>query len=70
MIQKDFLQEILKQQKESVSVKNAGMLRDGLDTLPDLDNYALIVSGVRRCGKSTLLYQLLKKKGNIGVRHL
>jgi len=62
MIQKDFLQEILKQQKESVSAKDAGMLRDGLDTLPDLANYALIVSGVRRCGKSTLLYQLLKKK--------
>jgi len=41
MIQKDFLQEILRQQKESVSVKDAGMLRDGLDRLPDLDNYAL-----------------------------
>ena len=33
MIQKDFLQEILKQQKESVSVKDAGMLRDRLDTI-------------------------------------
>jgi len=32
MIQKDFLQEILKQQKESVSVKDAGMLRDELET--------------------------------------
>jgi predicted AAA+ superfamily ATPase len=62
MIQKEFLKEILKQQKESVSVKDAGMLRDGLDRLPDLENFALIVSGVRRCGKSTLLYQLLKKK--------
>jgi hypothetical protein len=29
MIQKDFLQEILKQQKESVSIKDTGMLRDG-----------------------------------------
>ena len=67
MIQKDFLQKILKQQKESVSIKDAGMLRDGLDTLPDLDNFALIVSGVRRCGKSTLLYQLLKKKHTEGM---
>jgi len=64
MIQKEFLQEILKQQKESVSVNDAGMLRDGLDRLPDLDNYASIVSGVRRCGKSTLLYQLFEDYGS------
>ncbi len=62
MIQKEFLKEILKQQKEALIVRDTGMLRDGLDFLPDIDNYALIVSGVRRCGKSTLLYQLLKKK--------
>lgn len=42
--------------------KEEGMIRDSLCTLPDIDNYALIVSGVRRCGKSTLLHQLLKKK--------
>ncbi|WP_321437624.1 ATP-binding protein [uncultured Bacteroides sp.] len=61
MIQKEFLQEILKQQKEHLAHRDVGMLRDGLGSLPDIDNYALIVSGVRRCGKSTLLYQLLKK---------
>ncbi|MBD1421596.1 AAA family ATPase [Sphingobacterium chuzhouense] len=26
------------------------------------DNFALIVSGIRRCGKSTLLYQLLDER--------
>lgn len=62
MIQTNFLQEIIRQQKEILSRKEAGMLRDSLCTLPDVDNYALIVSGVRRCGKSTLLHQLLKKK--------
>lgn len=62
MIQTNFLQEIIRQQKEILSKKEAGMLRDSLCTLPDVDNYALIVSGVRRCGKSTLLHQLLKKK--------
>jgi len=60
-IQKEFLQEILKQQKEHLTHRDVGMLRDGLGSLPDIDNYALIVSGVRRCGKSTLLYQLLRK---------
>lgn len=62
MIQKEFLQEIVKQQKEALTVREEGMLRDRLDSLPDIDNYALIVSGVRRCGKSTLLHQLLKKR--------
>lgn len=33
MIQEDFLQEILKQQKESVSAKDAGMRRCGKRTL-------------------------------------
>jgi predicted AAA+ superfamily ATPase len=38
------------------------MEREILPFLPDLDTHALIVSGVRRCGKSTLLVQLLKSK--------
>lgn len=62
MIQKDFLLEIIRQQKAVLQTKEPGMLRDKLNTLPDLDNYALIVSGVRRCGKSTLLHQLLKRR--------
>ena len=31
-------------------------------TLPNLDSFALVVSGIRRCGKSTLLFQLLREK--------
>lgn len=62
MIQKDFLKEIIRQQEANLHAKEEGMIRDSLCTLPDIDNYALIVSGVRRCGKSTLLHQLLKKK--------
>lgn len=62
MIQKDFLKEIIRQQEINLHAKEEGMIRDSLCTLPDIDNYALIVSGVHRCGKSTLLHQLLKKK--------
>lgn len=62
MIQKDFLLEILEQQKTSLDMKEASMTRDKLNSLPDIDNFALILSGVRRCGKSTLLHQLLKEK--------
>ena len=69
MIQKDFLKEIIRQQEINLHAKEEGMIRDSLCTLPDIDNYALIVSGVRRCGKSTLLHQLLKKK-QIGRAHV
>lgn len=62
MIQKEFLQEVIRQQQHALEMKEEGMLRDRLCQLPDIDSYALIVSGVRRCGKSTLLHQLLKKK--------
>lgn len=62
MIQKEYLQEVVRQQMETLAARDAGMLRDGLDALPDVEDFALIVSGIRRCGKSTLLYQLLKKR--------
>jgi uncharacterized protein len=62
MIQKDYLQEVVRQQKETLTARDAGMLRNGLDALPNVEDFALIVSGIRRCGKSTLLYQLLKKR--------
>lgn len=62
MIQKEFLKEIIRQQAENLHAREEGMIRDNLSSLPDIDNYALIVSGVRRCGKSTLLHQLLKKR--------
>ena len=61
MIQLEFLREILEQQKANISSKDAGMKRDQLNSLPDIRSHALIVSGIRRCGKSTLLYQLLRE---------
>lgn len=62
MIQIEFLSEIVKQQESAILVKDAGMKRDQLELLPDNPSHALIVSGIRRCGKSTLLYQLLRHR--------
>jgi uncharacterized protein len=39
-----------------------GLLRDSLYTLPVLSNHAVIITGIRRCGKSTLLNQLISEK--------
>lgn len=62
MIQIEFLQEIIAQQRLSIEAKDAGMVRDQLQSLPDTMSHALIVSGIRRCGKSTLLFQLLRNR--------
>ncbi len=45
------------------SALDLGMTRDALTTLPSQRRFATIVSGVRRCGKSTLLRQWTKKSG-------
>lgn len=62
MIQIEFLREIVDQQKMAVTSKDAGMAREQLVSLPDIKSHALIVSGIRRCGKSTLLFQLLRDR--------
>jgi predicted AAA+ superfamily ATPase len=62
MIQIEFLREIVEQQRVAIGAKDAGMMREQLLTLPDNKSHALIVSGIRRCGKSTLLFQLLRER--------
>lgn len=61
MILKDVLLQIIKAQKGNIKSHEVGYTRNALNKLPDLNTHALIVSGIRRCGKSTLLFQLLKK---------
>jgi predicted AAA+ superfamily ATPase len=67
MIQIEFLREILEQQKVAIGAKDAGMKREQLQSLPDTRSHALIVSGIRRCGKSTLLFQLLRERYPLAV---
>ena len=62
MILKSAINHIIETQKANLSQKDAGLKRDALATLPDLSALALIVSGIRRCGKSTLLFQLLNER--------
>jgi uncharacterized protein len=62
MILQSALNQVIETQKANLSQKDPGLERDALATLPDLSAFALIVSGIRRCGKSTLLFQLLKER--------
>jgi predicted AAA+ superfamily ATPase len=49
-------------QRQKLDRQTLGLERELLLKLPDLDTHALIISGVRRCGKSTILMQLLKQR--------
>jgi predicted AAA+ superfamily ATPase len=59
---KSFLNDVAAAQKENLLKLNTGLKRHRLDEMPELASHALIISGIRRCGKSTLLHQLLNKK--------
>jgi uncharacterized protein len=62
MILSSILQQIVEAQRGNLDQLDTGLKREALQRLPDLSAHALIVTGIRRCGKSTLLFQLLKKK--------
>jgi predicted AAA+ superfamily ATPase len=57
------LREVSEDQKAILESRDSGLERELLPALPDIKSHALIVSGIRRCGKSTLLHQFVKKLG-------
>lgn len=62
MIIKSVLHEVAEAQKSNLAELDTGMIRHQLNSMPELKSHALIISGIRRCGKSTLLHQWLKSK--------
>ena len=57
---KETIRGIVKSQVESLKFKELGIRREKLATINTKLSHALIISGIRRCGKSTLLKQLMK----------
>ena len=62
MLSQIILQKILVSKKSDLQKKDIGLERFGVNELPVLSSHALIVSGIRRCGKSTFLLQMLSKR--------
>ncbi|WP_255818908.1 ATP-binding protein [Treponema putidum] len=62
-MQKAKLNEIYLSQIENIKDADDGVFRVALNFLPNIKNHALVISGVRRCGKSTLLRKFIKKTG-------
>jgi len=64
MILKETLRHIIKTQKEELFLQEKTIEREKLKEIKIDIDLAVILSGVRRCGKSTLLKQLIKKTRN------
>ena len=63
MIRKSDLEVVISMQKEQLARVNNEIQRDILLSLPEeTGNHALIISGVRRCGKSTLIKQMINRE--------
>jgi len=55
------IKEISAAQKMTLEQQEQGLKRQLLPELPDIQSHALVVSGIRRCGKSTLLRQFVRE---------
>jgi hypothetical protein len=62
MISKEILKNVIVSQRSFLDSSEQGTLREKGKEIEIEDSFALIITGVRRCGKSTLLNQLLKRQ--------
>jgi len=59
MILESTLKKVIEQQRSLLNQKDQGLKRELVPATKSLSSHALIISGIRRCGKSTLLLQML-----------
>ena len=61
MIDKETLKRVVGLQREELLLFEAGIEREDINKIELNVPFAIVLSGIRRCGKSTLLRQLMKK---------
>lgn len=64
MVSKELLLHLVRQQKTWIDQKDDSVRRNILDQVLNSfeDNRVIILTGIRRCGKSTLLKQIMQTK--------
>lgn len=60
MLLESIIARVIDQQKNQIHEKDPGLTRELEVDTKSLASHALIISGIRRCGKSTLLLQMMK----------
>lgn len=61
MKSQELIASVIDSQQAEIEKKPEGLLRELFDEIPVVENFASIITGIRRCGKSTLMLQILKK---------
>jgi predicted AAA+ superfamily ATPase len=61
MIRQEEIALVIDAQRSAFLQQDPGFIRDALANIPVADSFATIITGIRRCGKSTLLLQLLRR---------
>ena len=64
MILESTIEYMIAKQKLRLTLKDLGLERELVPATKSLSSHALVISGVRRCGKSTVLLQMLKRMDN------
>ncbi|MBI2076427.1 ATP-binding protein [Candidatus Woesearchaeota archaeon] len=62
MITRETLKEVIISQREFLNKSEQGTLRERKEEIKIEDSFVIIITGIRRCGKSTFLNQILKKQ--------
>lgn len=62
MILIDELSKIVGSQRNNIENRNPGIIRQDLKRVNPIENFAIVISGIRRCGKSTLLLQSMNRE--------
>ncbi len=62
MLRQEEIALVIDSQQEYFQSKDQGLIRESLFKIPVVETYATIITGLRRCGKSTLLLQLMKQR--------
>ena len=62
MITRETLKEVIISQRSFLHKLDLGILREKEREVKIEDSFALLITGIRRCGKSTLLNQILNKQ--------
>jgi predicted AAA+ superfamily ATPase len=70
MILEQEIARVIEQQTNRLFLRDFGLKRDLIPATKSLSSHALIISGVRRCGKSTLLMQMMKQMQKDAVLYL
>jgi predicted AAA+ superfamily ATPase len=61
MLLQEQIAQVIDSQQDQFIHQLSGVPREILSQVPCIDHFATIVTGIRRCGKSTLLLQVLQR---------